>query len=184
MNRKKLGFLSVAVMLFMTSCLKDMEMKTARAGNKFLIDLPKSMAESDQLKPGADLQFAGNAEFPLNFYAVTDEKADQKTMGVNFTSEELYFLETEEIGEKGQNVRVGLPKNTTLQYLGCLRGDVYLTANGKEQQFIVLVCEGGARFYRLVMSGDTEAMKKHHKAVEQIFESFREWTEFQAQTSE
>jgi len=168
----------------MTSCLKDMEMKTARAGNKFLIDLPKNMSESTNLKPGADLQYAGDKEFPIYFYAVTDEKASQKTMGVNFSSEELYFLETEEIAKSGQNARVALPKASTIQYLACVTGDVYLTANGKEQLFRIYVCEGGLRFYRLVIFGEAEVMKEKHKAVDQIFESFREWTEFQAQTSE
>ena len=184
MNRKKLGFVSVIVLLFTTSCLKDVEMKTARAGNKFLIDLPKTMSESENLKPGADLQFAGDKNFPLYFYAVTDEKAGQRTMGVNFTSEELYFLEAEEIGKAGQNVKVGIPKMAPIQYLNCMRGDVYLTANGKEQVFRICVCEGGNRFYRLVMFGETEFMQENHKLVDQIFESFREWTEFQAQAVE
>lgn len=183
MNRKLLGFVSVLVLLC-TSCLKDVEMKTARSGDKFLIDIPKNMTESENLKPGADLQFSGDKNFPLYFYAITDEKAAQKTMGVNFTSEEIYFLEAEEIGQAGQNVRVGLPKSTPIQYLNCQRGDVFLNANGKEQHFRICVCEGGNRFYRLVIFGEAEAMQENKKMAEQIFESFREWTEFQAQTAE
>lgn len=157
-------------------------MKTARSGNEFLIDIPKNMTESENLKPGADLQFSGDKNFPLYFYALTDEKADLKTMGVNFTGEEMYFLEAEEIGRAGQNVRVGIPKTAPIQYLNCQRGDVFMTANGKEQHFRICVCEGGNRFYRLVIFGETEPMKENKKMVEQIFESFREWTEFQAQT--
>lgn len=182
MNRKQLGLVSVIILLLTTSCLKDVEMKTARSGNEFLIDIPKTMAESTTLKPGADLQFSGDKNFPLHFYAVTDEKADQKTMGINFTAEEIYFLEAEEIGLAGQNVRVGLPKQAPIQYLNCLRGDVFMNANGGEQHFRVCVCEGGNRFYRLVIFGETAAMAENKKMVEQIFESFREWTEFQAET--
>lgn len=184
MTRNRFGFLPILLLVFFVSCVKDVEMKTARSGNKFLIDIPKNMSESTSLKPGADLQFSGDKNFPLYFYAVTDEKAAQKTMGVNFTAEEIYFLEAEEITRNGQNPKIGLPKNTPIEYLNCLRGDVFMTGNGKEQHFRVCVCESGSRFYRLVIFGETEAMKENKKMAEQIIDSFREWTEFQAQEIE
>ena len=184
MNRKLIGLFSFTVVLSLTSCLKDMDMKTARAGNKFLIDLPKSMTESTDLKKGADMQFSGDKSFPVHFYAIADEKSALKTMGVNFTSEEIYYLETEEISETGQNARVTVPKEEPIQFLKCLRGEVLMNKDGKEQLYKVCVSEGGARFYRLVIYGETEFMKENSKAVNSILETFREWTEFQAESIE
>lgn len=183
MNRKALGLLLVLVVL-LSSCLKDLEMKTARSGNKFLIDLPKAMKETKGLREGAELQLSGDKTFPLNFYAITDEKSTQQTMGVNFTTEEIYYLETEEIAEMGKEAKVSVPKKNSIQYLSCVNGEVHLKANGKEVLYRVYVCEGGARFYRLVIFGEIGMMREEKKAVDNIFESFREWTEFQAQSIE
>ena len=184
MNRKWLGFLSVIMVLSLASCLKDLEMKTARAGNKFLIDLPKAMSPSTTLRPGADLQYTGSKSFPLNFYALTDEKSSQKTMGINFTTEEIYYLETEQIASTGQDVKISIPKSSSIQYLSCVYGEVHMKSNGQEQLFRIYVCEGGSRFYRLVIFGQADVMQKEKKAVNDIFESFREWTEFQAKAIE
>jgi hypothetical protein len=184
MTRKLIGLFSLIIVMALTSCLKDMDMKTARAGNKFLIDLPKSMAESTNLKKDADMQFSGDKSFPVHFYAIADEKAALKTMGVNFTSEEIYYLETEEISETGQNARITIPKEEPIQFLKCLRGEVIMNKDGKEQLYKVCVSEGGARFYRLVIYGETEFMKENSKAVNNILETFREWTEFQAESIE
>lgn len=185
MNQKVLGLVSVIAVLMLTSCLKDIEMKTARAGNKFLIDLPKTMQSATDIKPGADLQYRGDKNFPINFYALTDEKSTQQTMGVNFTTEEIYFLEAEEIGLAGKDVKISLPKASSIQYLSCVKGEVHMTRdNSKQELFKICICEGGPRFYRLVAFGDVEAMEEYHKDVDNIFESFREWTEFQVQTIE
>lgn len=158
-------------------------MKTARASNKFLIDLPKSMEAAEGLRNGADLQFSGNKDFPVHFYAITDEKASQTTMGVNFTTEEIYFLETEHIATQNSETRRSLPKATSVQYLSCVKGEVQAKSNPKDLTYHVCVCEGGARFYRLVVFGESEIMKKEQKPVNDIISTFREWTEFQAQSA-
>ncbi len=154
-------------------------MKTARAGNKFLVDVPKSMTEANDLKPGADLQLRGKKDFPIFLYGLSDEKNATQTMGVNFTSEEIYFLEAEEIMSTGNNGRVSLPKEAFLSYFKCTQGQVFVTQKGEELQFEVYVCEGGPRFYRIVMGGKPSDMKKHEKLIKEVFQSFREWTEFQ-----
>lgn len=184
MNHKVLGFIIMVAVFMLTSCIKDLEVKTARSGNKFLIDLPKTMVSATDIKPGAELQYKGDKKFPIHFYALTDEKNTQQTMGVNFTTEEIYYLETEEISFMGTDAKISKPKQSSIQYLTCLRGEVHLMRDGKKELFRVSVIEGGPRFYRLVVFGDEQAMHEHAKAVENIFQSFREWTEFQAQSIE
>src|SRR5690606_11491447 len=120
----------------------------------------------------------------VHFYAIADDKATMKTMGVNFTSEEIYYLETQEIGETGQNARITIPKDDPIQFLKCIRGDVLLNKDGKEYLYKVCVSEGGARFYRLVIFGDTDFMKKNAKSINSILETFWEWTEYQAESVE
>lgn len=169
------------VCLFFTSCIKDVEMKTARAGNKFLIDVPKSMMDADNLKKGADIQLQGKKDFPLFFYGLCDEKNASQNMGVNFTTDEIYYLEAEEILATGTHGKVSLPKEKQVSYFKCSYGEVSLNRQGEELLHEIYICEGSTRFYRLVIGGKPSDMKKHEKMAKEIVESFREWTEFQVE---
>lgn len=181
---RKLSLLPILSVLLLSSCIKDVQLKTVRAGNKFLVDVPKSMNTSESVKPGAELQLAGDKDFPINFYGLSDEKAEQKTMGVNFTLEELYYLEADEVSQIGSDIKISIPKTASLSYLPCVSGDVYFSLNNVPHHCKLYVCEGGARFYRLGATGTSENMDKNNKLVKDIFESFREWSEFQAETTE
>lgn len=167
--------------LFFTSCIKDVEMKTARAGNKFLVDVPKSMADVQNLKNGADIQLQGKKDFPLFFYGFCDEKNASQSMGVNFTTDEIYYLEAEEILATGTGGKVSLPKEKQISYFKCSYGQVSINRKGEELLHEIYICEGSTRFYRLVIGGKPLDMKEHEKTAKEIVDSFREWTEFQVE---
>jgi len=183
MKNSTLFIILFAFLLFFSGCVKDIPLKTVRSGDKFLVDIPKSMSETTGLKDNADIQFKGNKEFPLNFYGLSDEKSEMNTMGVLFSLEEIYFLETEEIirFQNMPNSKVSLPKVSSSGFMNCLEGEVVLYQNNKEQVFRVQVCDGGTRFYRLVLFGNREDMGEYQKQIGEIFGSFREWSEFQSE---
>ncbi len=156
-------------------------MKTARAGNKFLVDVPKSMMNVDNLKKGADIQLQGDKNFPLFFYGYCDEKNASRNMGVNFTTDEIYYLESEEIAATGSHGKVSLPKEKQLSYFKCSSGQVIINRQGEELLHEIYICEGSTRFYRLVIGGKPSDMKKHEKTANEMMDSFREWTEFQVE---
>lgn len=183
MKKSTLSSILFVIILSISGCVKDIPLKTVRSGDKFLVDIPKSMSEATGLKDNADIQFKGNKEFPLNFYGLSDEKSEMNTMGVLFSLEEIYFLETEEIirFQNVPNSKVSLPKVSSSSFMNCLEGEVILTRDNKEQVFRLQVCDGGARFYRLVLFGNREDMTEYQKQITDIFGSFREWSEFQSE---
>lgn len=170
MQLNKIAFAIVCfATFFISSCKYSSEYQIVNAHNKFLLSVPSWMKEQDDLKPGADFQYANRFR---NIYSI-GEKLDEHATEQNKAQIMSYNLNV--LRKSLKNALVTDSIDISANGARGIRVEMYGKMSGENIYFTEVLFEGKKGLYHISVWTRSEDRKLHFKQdINNIVASFKE----------
>jgi hypothetical protein len=165
------------------SCTTDQKTIIARGGEVCEVLLPEYMTPAPAPDSLTTLLYTGRAEGINEVCILVDDKKNLKNLGVNSTREEFYFRATDDIITRNPKLKVSKPYHESIGLYSVIRGEVFNSEIPESDYYTLAVTETANYFFTISVKIKSKNHRKLQKEIEQILESFKEITEFKAQSA-
>lgn len=173
----------ITIGLALYSCTTDQKTIIARGGDICEVLLPQYMTPAPTPDSLTTLHYTGTAEGISEVSILADNKKNLKNLGVNSTREEFYFRATDDINARNPKLKVSKPSHESIGIYSAIRGEVFNSEIPDSDFYTLAVTETANYFFTISVKVKSKNHRKLQKEIEQILESFKEITEFKAQSA-